>query len=50
MSPLKLLFLAIFIVALPLHAEQIAGRVIAISDGDTLTILDGSKTQIKAAL
>ncbi|PXV82465.1 thermonuclease family protein [Nitrosomonas eutropha] len=43
----KILFLAIFIVALPLQAEQLTGRVVAISDGDTLTILDSSKKQIK---
>lgn len=46
----KLLFLAIFIIALPLHAEQLTGRVVAISDGDTLTILDSSKKQIKIRL
>jgi len=46
----KLLFLAIFIVTLPLHAEQLAGRVVAIHDGDTLTILDSSKTQIRIRL
>lgn len=46
----KILFLAIFIVALPLHAEQLTGRVVAISDGDTLTILDSSKKQIKIRL
>ena len=46
----KLLFLAIFIIALPLHAEQLTGRVVAISDGDTLTILDSSKKQIRIRL
>lgn len=46
----KLLFLAIFIVALPLHAEQFIGRVVAISDGDTLTVLDKNKKQIKIRL
>ena len=46
----KILFLAIFIIALPLHAEQLTGRVVAISDGDTLTILDRSKKQIKIRL
>lgn len=46
----KLFFLAIFIIALPLHAEQLTGRVVAISDGDTLTILNSSKKQIKIRL
>lgn len=46
----KILFLAIFIVALPLQAEQLTGRVVAISDGDTLTILDSSKKQIRIRL
>lgn len=47
MNHKNILFLTIFIITLPLHAEQITGRVVAISDGDTLTILDGSKQQIK---
>lgn len=45
--PLSLLML--FVV--PLHAaDSIAGRVVAIADGDTFTILDSSKTQHKIRL
>lgn len=32
------------------HGETIAGRVVGVSDGDTLTILDGSNTQYKIRL
>jgi len=46
----KFIFLTIFIIAVPLHAEQVVGRVVAISDGDTLTILDEKKAQIKIRL
>lgn len=31
-------------------AESIGGRVVGVSDGDTLTILDSSKTQVKIRL
>lgn len=33
-----------------MQAEQLTGRVVAISDGDTLTILDSSKKQIRIRL
>lgn len=48
---LRVYFL-LFVLFLPLslHADQLTGRVVAISDGDTLTILDESKTQIKIRL
>jgi endonuclease YncB( thermonuclease family) len=32
------------------HSEVIGGRVVGVSDGDTLTILDASNTQIKVRL
>ncbi len=42
--------LTAFLFISPLHATQLTGRVVAISDGDTLTILDASKKQIKIRL
>lgn len=44
------LLLITFISSFPSQAEQLTGRVVAISDGDTLTILDASKKQIKIRL
>ncbi len=44
------LLLIILLCAFPLHAEQLIGRVIVISDGDTLTILDANERQIKIHL
>ena len=37
-------------VSLGLAAKDITGRVVAVSDGDTLTVLDASKTQHKIRL
>lgn len=34
----------------PILAETIKGRVVGVSDGDTVTILDGTKTQHKIRL
>ena len=34
----------------PVHAESISGKVVSISDGDTLTILDNSNTQTRVRL
>ena len=36
--------------AIPAHVEEIVGKVMAIADGDTVTILDSSKTQHKIRL
>jgi len=53
---MKFLFTRILLIALALscsafaYAETIYGRVIAVSDGDTLTILDASNSQIKIRL
>ena len=48
---MKLLALALLcLAAFPLHAETLAGRVVSIADGDTLTLLDGSNTQRKIRL
>ena len=38
------------IVVAPAMAEEIKGRVVGITDGDTLTLLDGARTQIKIRL
>lgn len=43
-------FCILFLIPLPLHAQEYIGRVVAISDGDTLTILDSSKRQLKIRL
>ena len=37
-------------ISLPTLADTIEGRVVGVSDGDTLTLLDASKTQIKIRL
>lgn len=44
------LLLALASISLGLAAKDITGRVVAISDGDTLTVLDASKTQHKIRL
>lgn len=44
-----LLFLALLI-PLFAHAETISGKVVSVSDGDTITILDASNTQFKIRL
>lgn len=38
------------LLALATHAETITGRVVAIADGDTITVLDAAKTQHKIRL
>ena len=42
--------LALFLVAGPGFAATITGRVVAVSDGDTLTVLDADRTQHKIRL
>jgi endonuclease YncB( thermonuclease family) len=34
----------------PLHAEEIRGKVVSITDGDTITVLDAEKVQHKIRL
>jgi len=46
----KLLVSLILIFSSIAHSEPISGRVVGISDGDTLTVLDGSNTQHKVRL
>lgn len=46
----KLLFGLTLTFSVLAHGETIAGRVVGVSDGDTLTILDGSNTQYKIRL
>ncbi len=46
LTVVAVLCLAVF----PLCAETLTGRVVAIVDGDTLTVLDGSNTQYKIRL
>jgi len=43
-------FILILLVAGVCQAETISGQVIAVADGDTLTILDSQKSQIKVRL
>ena len=43
-------FFAVLAIALPLlaaHAETLAGRVVSVADGDTVTVLDATNTQHK---
>lgn len=42
--------MALLLLALTTQAETIKGRVIAVADGDTLTVLDSTKTQYKIRL
>jgi micrococcal nuclease len=50
--PSQAIFSTLILLALasPVYAQEYIGRVVAISDGDTLTILDSSKRQIKVRL
>lgn len=45
-------FLLLFCLAIPVTAlaENLTGRVVGVSDGDTMTIVNGSNTQIKIRL
>jgi len=48
---IKILLLALTLTfSLVIHAETIEGRVVGISDGDTLTVLDAGNTQFKIRL
>lgn len=38
------------LLAVPVHSETITGRVVAVSDGDTITVLDRAKIQHKIRL
>ncbi len=40
----------LLVLVLPALAETIAGRVVGISDGDTVTVLDGQNVQHKIRL
>lgn len=44
------LFLALFLISTAAFAETLAGKVVGISDGDTLTLLTDAKRQIKIRL
>lgn len=44
------LLLAIALLALPGHAELISGRVVRVTDGDTIVVLDADKVQHKIRL
>jgi len=46
----QILFGFILFFSVIAHGETIAGRVVGVSDGDTLTILDASNTQFKIRL
>lgn len=47
---LLVLVVAALLVAAPAHAEQWRGRVVAIADGDTLTLLDAERRQHRIRL
>ncbi|SFM53396.1 DUF2523 domain-containing protein [Nitrosomonas communis] len=44
---LFVIFLYLILLPLPATAQEYIGRVVGISDGDTLTLLDNQKQQIK---
>lgn len=46
----RFLLLAVALIVFPAYAETLKGRVVGVSDGDTVTVLDGSKTQYKIRL
>lgn len=46
----RLLLWAVALVASPLHAETISGRIVGVTDGDTVTVLDANRTQYKIRL
>jgi endonuclease YncB( thermonuclease family) len=52
MHPRKLLFLffPLLLLALPIHAETLTGRVVGVADGDTITVLDADRQQHKIRL
>ena len=45
-----LIFASALLLSLPSWADILEGRVVGISDGDTVTVLDASKTQFKIRL
>lgn len=45
-----LVVVAVALLTTAAHAETLTGRVVSIADGDTLTLLDASKTQHKIRL
>lgn len=44
------LFFIVALLALPSQAELITGRVVHVTDGDTVTVLDAGKVQHKIRL
>ena len=47
---LRSLFVILALLSVTAHAETVSGRVVGITDGDTLTLLDGSNQQHKIRL
>jgi len=43
-------FIATLLLATSLHAAEYTGKVVSVADGDTITVLDSSKTQHKVRL
>lgn len=43
-------FFGLLLIALHVHAETIRGKVVAVADGDTITVLDDTRTQHKIRL
>ena len=48
-SPVRLI-LATLLLATSIHAAEYTGKVVGVADGDTITVLDSSKTQHKVRL
>jgi endonuclease YncB( thermonuclease family) len=49
-EPVLIRFAFLFLLALTAHAETLTGYVVAIADGDTLTVLDANHLQHKIRL
>lgn len=46
----RLALLALLLVAIPVHAQTLYGRVVGVTDGDTVKVLDGSNQEHKIRL
>lgn len=46
----RFLLLTVALLTLPAYADTLKGRVVGVSDGDTVTVLDASNTQYKIRL
>lgn len=47
---IKILFITLLLLSFAIHAATLEGRVVGVTDGDTITILDASNVQYKIRL